>query len=232
MFAIRSLRRKGEPTRQRLEHLLDIALTTRFPVAIRSSCVSTDRNNQRCLFNFRGFAMERSLVGAWTAVALFVFAFAPITAVAAGDKSPEATRAEHMQRWAADHEAMMDARLGGMKAALKLTPNQYPLWEAFETAVRTGAKGRMDDMRQMMENSDRMSPDERMDMMAGHMARRADELKTIAKSAKPFYGSLDDAQKRSFELLGREMLMASTGPMWEELGGDAGGTWVPGHWNE
>ena len=90
----------------------------------------------------------------------------------------------------------------------------------------------MDDMRQMMENRERMSPVERMDATAGHMARRADELKTIAQAAKPFYGSLDDTQKHKFELLGREMMMAASGPMWEEEGGDAGGTWVPGHWDE
>ena len=68
-----------------------------------------------------------------------------------------------MQHWAADYETMMDARLGGMKAALKLTPEQNSLWDAFENAVRGGAKSRMDDMRQMMENRDRMSSLERME---------------------------------------------------------------------
>jgi hypothetical protein len=63
-----------------------------------------------------------------------------------------------MQHWAADHQAMMDVRLGGMKEALKLTANQYPLWEIFETAVRNGDKARMDDMREMMQNRERMSP--------------------------------------------------------------------------
>jgi hypothetical protein len=89
----------------------------------------------------------------------------------------------------------------------------------------------MDDMRQMMENRDRMSSVERMDATAGHMARRADELKKISEAAKPLYGSLDDTQKHKFELLGGEMMMAASGPMWEELGGDARGTWVPGHWD-
>jgi hypothetical protein len=131
---------------------------------------------------------------------------------------------------AADHEAMTDAGLGGMKAALKLTPDQNPLWEAFENAVRGAGKARMDDMRQMMENRERMSSVERMDATAGHMARRPDELKKISEAAKPLYGSLRDTQKHKFELLGREMMMAASGPMWEELG-DAGGTWVQGHWD-
>ena len=86
--------------------------------------------------------MKRILLCALTAVAISVSAFSLNTAIAAGDQSAEAARAERMKHRAADHEAMMDARLGGMKAALKLTPDQNPLWEAFENAVRGGAKAR------------------------------------------------------------------------------------------
>ena len=175
--------------------------------------------------------MKRILLCALIAVAVSVSSFALTAAVAAGDQSAEAAHNERMQHWAADHEAMMDARCGGMKAALKLTPDQNPLWEAFENAVRGAGKARMDDMGQMMENRERMSPVERMDAMAGHMARRADELKTIAQAARPLYGSLDDTQKRKYELLGRETMMAASVPMGEELEGDAGGAWMPGHWD-
>jgi zinc resistance-associated protein len=155
--------------------------------------------------------MKRILLCALTALAVSV----STAAVAAGDQSAEAAHEERTQHWAADHETMMDARLGGMKAALKLTPEQNPLWEAFENALRGGAKSRFDDMRVMMENRDRMSSVERMDWTAGRMARRADELKKISEAAKPLYGSLDDTQKHKFELLGDEMMMAASGPMWE-----------------
>jgi LTXXQ motif family protein len=161
--------------------------------------------------------MKRILLCALTAVAFSVssFALTADVAVAAGDQSTEAARKERMQQWAADYGTMMDARLGGMKAALKLTPEQNPLWEAFENAVRGGAKSRMDDMRQMMENRDRTSSLERMDATASHMARRADELKKISEAAKPLYGTLDDTQKHKFELLGGEIMMAASGPMSE-----------------
>ena len=172
--------------------------------------------------------MKRILLCALTSLALSISAFDLTAAVAADDQSHK----ERMQHWAADHEAMMDARLGGMKAALKLKPDQNPLWEAFENAVRGADKARMDDMRQMMENREHMSPSERMEAMSGHMARRAEQLKTVAQAVKPLYGSLDETQKHRFELLGRDMMMAASGPMWEEEGGDAGGTWVPGHWDE
>ena len=165
--------------------------------------------------------MKRILRCALTAVAVALSSFALTAAVATGDQSAEAAHEERMQHWAADHAAMMDARCGGMKAALKLTPEQNPLWEAFENAVRGGAKSRMDDTRQMM----------RMDATADHLARRADELKKISEAAKPFYGSLDDTQKHKFELLSGEMMMAASGQRWEALEGDAGDTWVPGHWD-
>ena len=165
------------------------------------------------------------------AFALCVALIAPIAATAAGDQPRAAASAEQMQHWAADHEAMMDARLGGMKEVLKPTATQYPLWEAFENAVRNADKARVDDMREMMQNRERMSPVERLDAMAGRMARRAAELKTIAGAAKPFYDSLDDTQKRNFQLVGREMLMARAGPTWQDFGGDAGGSWVPENWD-
>jgi hypothetical protein len=187
---------------------------------------------QRSPFKLQGFAMKRILLCALSAVAFSVSTFALTAAVAADDPQAEAVHKERMQHWAADHEAMMDARLGGMKEALKLKSDQYPLWETFEAAVRSVAKTRMEDMRQMMENRERMSPVDRLDAMSDHMARRADELKKISQAAKPFYGSLDDTQKRKFGLLNGEMMMAASGPMWEEEGGDAGGTWVPGHWRE
>jgi len=176
--------------------------------------------------------MKRILLCALTAVAISVSAFSLNTAIAAGDQPAEAARAERMKHRAADHEAMMDARLSGMKAALKLTPDQNPLWEAFENAVRGGAKASMDDMRQMMERGERLSPVERMDAMADHMARHAGVMKSVAQTAKPLYDSLDDTQKHKFELLGRDMMMTESGPVWEDNGGDAGGSWVPGHWDE
>ena len=172
--------------------------------------------------------MKRMLFYALTAVALSVSG-ASAPALAAGDQP---TRAERIQHWMADRETMMDARLGGMKAALKLKPDQNPLWEAFENAVRGASKASMEDMRQMMENGGQMSPVERMDAMAGHTARRADDLKKVVQAAKPLYGSLDDTQKHRFGLLGGGMMMMGPGggPMWEEGGGDAGGGWLPRHW--
>src|SRR6516225_2216471 len=57
---------------------------------------------------------------------------------------------ERMQHWAADHQALLDAKLAGLKAGLKLTPDQEKLWGPFEAAVRKAADMRMEHMEEMM----------------------------------------------------------------------------------
>ena len=56
-----------------------------------------------------------------------------------------------MQHWAADHKALLDAKLGGLKAGLRLTPDQEKLWGPFEAAVREAAELRMQHMASRME---------------------------------------------------------------------------------
>ena len=126
---------------------------------------------------------------------------------------------ERMQRWAVDHQALLDAKLAGLKAGLKLTADQEKLWEPFETAVRDAAKKRMEHMRAMMdrmrgatgEGVERPSPVDHIEAMAAHMSEAASALTKIADAAKPFYASLDDSQKRVFGWLGRELLMMGHG---------------------
>ena len=124
-----------------------------------------------------------------------------------------------MQHWAADHQALLDAKLAGLKAGLKLTPDQEQLWGPFEAAVRDAAKMRMEHMRAMMdrmrgamgEGAERPSPVDHIEMMATHMSEAASALTKIADAAKPFYSSPDESQKRIFGWLGRELLMMGQG---------------------
>jgi len=137
-----------------------------------------------------------------------------------------------MDQWAADHAALLDAELAGLKAGLKLTPDQEMLWAPFETAVREAAKMRMEHMHSMMERMDKMrsmdmgmgmgtdmnmeeghpmSPIDRLDMMATHLTQAGTALKKVADAAKPLYASLDNSQKRIFGFLAREMMMMGHG---------------------
>jgi zinc resistance-associated protein len=136
-----------------------------------------------------------------------VSAFA-LPAVAATANEPNGQQGmERMQHWAADREMVLDAKLAGMKAELKLNPDQEKLWGPFETAVQNAAKARMEDMQQMMGARDeRMSPIDRLDAMANHLSKAAADVKQVADTAKPLYASLDETQKHEFATLGR-MLM-------------------------
>ena len=150
--------------------------------------------------------MKRTVVGALAALALSVSAFA-LTAAAEDDQTP--AHADRMQRWAADRETMLDAKLAGMKAGLQLAPDQDKLWSPFESAVKDAAKARMDAMQKMMqsrEQDQRLSPIDHLEAIADRLSQGAADVKKIADAAKPLYASLDDTQKHKFGMLGR-MLM-------------------------
>ena len=114
--------------------------------------------------------------------------------------APDSGDAPQMRRMA-DRQYMLDAKLAGMKAALKLTAEQEKLWPAFETAVRDAAKMRMEAMqahREEMKGGERPSPVAMITEMSDRLAKASDELKKIADAATPLYGSLDDGQKGHF----------------------------------
>src|SRR5580692_6021465 len=79
-----------------------------------------------------------------------------LAAQVAPSEASEPTGMERMQHWAADHAALLDAKLAGLKAGLKLTSDQDKLWPPFETAVRDAAKLHADHMKSMMEHMQKM----------------------------------------------------------------------------
>ena len=151
-----------------------------------------------------GTVMKRTFLAPLALLSLSV----PVSALAAdGDQQPP--RAERVHQWAADRETMLDAKLAGMKAGLRLTADQEKLWSPFESAVKDADKSRMDAMRQMMQSrvqGERMSPIDHLDAMADRLSQAAANIKKVAEAAKPLYDSLDESQKHNFGMLGR-MLM-------------------------
>ncbi len=114
---------------------------------------------------------------------------------------------------AEDAQAFVDARLAGVKAGLKLTPDQEKNWPAVESAVRDLARdriARMQDRRARREAMrDHDGPREPADgiaflrQRADRLTERAAQLKRLADAAEPLYKSLDDAQKRRLRVLTR-----------------------------
>jgi len=142
--------------------------------------------------------MKKLILSAAAALALAGSAFT-YNAVAAQD-SPDGPAGRH--HWA-DRGFLLDAKLAGVKAALKLTPDQEKLWGPFEAAVRDGAKARAEAMRarrheEESEGDERPSPIARLNEMSDHLAKASEQVKKVADTAKPLYDSLDDSQKDHF----------------------------------
>ncbi|HEY1943437.1 MAG TPA: Spy/CpxP family protein refolding chaperone [Roseiarcus sp.] len=135
--------------------------------------------------------MRKLLVVTFAAAALTGSALV-IGADAASDNPPSATG--EMRNF------MLDAHLAGMKAALRLTPEQESKWQAFESTVRDAAKTYVEERRAMREEmrDETPNPIERLNMLSERLGRGSAGLKTIADAAKPLYDSLDDTQKRHF----------------------------------
>jgi citrate synthase len=178
--------------------------------------------------------MKKLVLSAVAAAAVMGSAFAlPAIADEDNDGPPP------VQRMMANQELMLDAKLAGMKAVLKMTPEQEKLWPAFESAVRDGMKMQMEmmktrveamgAMREKMRSGERPSPIDMMTRMSEHLAKASEAVKKVADAAKPLYDSLNDEQKSHFGPLLR-MLHGGPGGMMGKgmMGGMMGGGMMGG----
>ncbi len=106
------------------------------------------------------------------ALSVFTASVLAVTAGAAAlaqDNNPSNAPEMHgMQHWGADHEALLNAKLAGLKAGLNLSADQEKLWGPFEAAVRDAAKMRMEHMQEMMERMGHMGGMHHEDMGQMH----------------------------------------------------------------
>ena len=114
---------------------------------------------------------------------------------------------DHMRMSSEDRAAFTDARIAGVKAGLKLNPDQEKLWPPVEAAVRDFAKLRIDRANARMnarQNDSQDAPKDpvtRLRERADTMATTAAAMKRIADAADPLYKTLDDGQKRRLAIL-------------------------------
>jgi LTXXQ motif family protein len=105
---------------------------------------------------------------------------------------------------AADQNALTDARVGIIKAALQLTPDQEKYWPAVEQAIRARAKNRQARLERVAELSDsspmeavgQSNPVELMQRRAEMLGQRAADLKKLADAWEPLYKTLTTDQKK------------------------------------
>ena len=105
---------------------------------------------------------------------------------------------------AADLKALTDARVGIIKAALQMTPDQEKLWPAVEDAIRARAKNRQARWEQVaqlrdsgpMEATGERNPVELMQRRAERLSQRAVDLKKVADAWEPLFKTLSQDQKK------------------------------------
>jgi hypothetical protein len=141
-----------------------------------------------------------------------------------------------------DMSAYADARIAALKAGLTLSAEQEKLWPPVESTLKELAKKRIDRVQQfraerqarrdLAERGDRAeprdfgSPIERMRKGADRLNEGGADLKRLADATEPLYQSLDEAQKRRFNVLSHAGMrsMQRDGRGWHRRGemGDEG----------
>ena len=104
----------------------------------------------------------------------------------------------------ADLNALTDARVGIIKAALQLTPDQEKYWPAVEEAIRARAKNRQarfERLAQLRDGSPMEIIGERnavelMQRRAEALGQRSADLKKLADAWEPLYKTLSPDQKK------------------------------------
>lgn len=96
----------------------------------------------------------------------------------------------------------VDGRLAFVKAELKITGEQMPLWNAFADAVRANTKT-LNERRELMYSArwEQKSLPERLDTQEKILASRLDALRKTGAALKPLYAALDDRQKKVADAL-------------------------------
>jgi hypothetical protein len=110
----------------------------------------------------------------------------------------------------ADINALTDARIGVVKAALQLSPDQEKYWPAIEDAIRSRAKNRQARLsqrvaalgdRNLIEIIRDRNPIEFMNRRSDALSQRAADLKKLADAWEPLYKTLTPEQRKRMALL-------------------------------
>ena len=108
-----------------------------------------------------------------------------------------------------DLNALTDARVAVVKAALQLTPEQEKYWPALEEAIRARAAGRHSRLAKLAERVGQqrdVDPVELLRERADNLAQRGADLKKLADAWQPLYQSLSPDQKQRMRLLAKHVL--------------------------
>ena len=127
-------------------------------------------------------------------------------------QAPSATTAgggqDNTKLSAADLNALTDARIGIVKAALQLTPEQAKYWPAVEEAIRNRAMGRQVRLAALSRQRDQGDSDlvDVVRRRADALAQRSAELKQLADAWQPLSATLTPEQKQRLRVFATNIL--------------------------
>jgi zinc resistance-associated protein len=104
---------------------------------------------------------------------------------------------------------LLDARIGAVKAVLKLTPDQEKLWDPVEALIRKAAAAYAQHAQEVRERVAQSAdegvhafdPVAKLRRQADRLTERAAFMREFADAAAPLYASLSEDQKRRALLL-------------------------------
>jgi hypothetical protein len=154
--------------------------------------------------------MSKNLA-AWLS-ALFItmssLAYAQTTTPFAENRAAAAERVK--QLLSIDWKALTDARIGVVKAALQLKPEQEKYWPAVEEALRERAAARHERLENLAarlgQQGEAVNPIAILRDRADSLSQRAAGLKKLADAWEPLYESLDASQKQRLRFLAAHIL--------------------------
>jgi LTXXQ motif family protein len=96
----------------------------------------------------------------------------------------------------------IEGRLAYIKAELKVTDAQEPLWNTYAAAARDNAKTMIARCTTMMGKRDsQVSLPDRLDQNEQLMGAQLDAIRAMDKTLKPLYAALSDGQKKTADQL-------------------------------
>ncbi len=140
-------------------------------------------------------------------VAVFIASLFAISLVQAGPLNTtsapdDAHTGKHMS---SDPATTTQTHLRQLKSALKITPEQEPVWQAYADRVAAQIKSMANDHEHIYheEFNKSMTTPERMEKMAANMKARAQDMSNMAVSTKTLYDKLTPEQRTTFDTIQR-----------------------------
>jgi len=110
-----------------------------------------------------------------------------------------------------DLKALTDARIGVVKAALQLTPDQEKYWPPVEAAIRARAQthdARIAAVTERLNQQREVDPIELLRGRADALAQRSAELKKLVDAWEPLYRTLNPDQKQRMRFVATRVMPA------------------------